>query len=245
MLHASFRPRLAASVISPLRFANPAGSARGISPRAAHRSGREPLGSSGSCHPEKAAAFHQDKEFLRFPVDSTLTWVTCSLCSTGITPSHRSYEAVRPWSVHRYFRPRGVSACAFSLSITRPGSQVPHESPDKSHAAYTPDPRMASKVGNLPCCSRDKVKIPVLGVIIPVFDASSADRLHSSLLSPHDVISVTPFNHNVHHRGLWTEAAYGCLKPPPTRRLRRTYLHLSYSMTISRLLDTITSIKVG
>src|ERR1700680_670238 len=57
--------------------------------------------------------------------------------------------------------------------------------------------------------------------------------------------SVTPFNHNVHHRGLWTEAAYGSLKPPPTRRLRRTYLHLSYSMTISRLLDTITSIRLG
>ena len=70
--------------------------------------------------PEKAAAFHQDKEFLRLPVDSILTWVTCSLCSTGITPFHRSYEAVRPWSVHRYFRPRGSSTCAFSLRITDP-----------------------------------------------------------------------------------------------------------------------------
>jgi hypothetical protein len=37
-----------------------------------------------------------------------------------------------------------------------------------------------------------------------------------------------------------TEAAYGSLKPPPTRRLRRALLHLSYSMTLSRLLDTIT-----
>jgi hypothetical protein len=110
-------------------------SARGISPRAAHRSGREPLDSSGSCHPEKAAAFHQDKECLRLPVDSILTWMTCSLCSTGITPFHRSYEAVRPWSVHRYFRPRGVSTCAFSLFITRPGSHVPYESPDKGHAS--------------------------------------------------------------------------------------------------------------
>src|SRR5580692_9185468 len=35
-----------------------------------------------------------------------------------------------------------------------------------------------------------------------------------------------------------TEAAHGGLKPPPTRRLRRAYLHLSYSMTLSRLLDT-------
>jgi len=49
----------------------------GISLRASHRSGREPLDSSGSCHPKKAAAFHQDKEFLRFPVDSTPTWMAC------------------------------------------------------------------------------------------------------------------------------------------------------------------------
>ena len=35
-------------------------SARGISPRAAHRSVLEPLDSHGSCHPLKAAAFHQD-----------------------------------------------------------------------------------------------------------------------------------------------------------------------------------------
>src|SRR5215472_7349256 len=37
------------------------------------------------------------------------------------------------------------------------------------------------------------------------------------------------------------EAAYGSLKPPPTRRLRRALLHLSYSTTISRLLDTTRS----
>src|SRR5215470_16884885 len=39
----------------------------------------------------------------------------------------------------------------------------------------------------------------------------------------------------------WAEAAYGSLKPPPTRRLRRALLHLSYSTTISRLLDTTRS----
>jgi hypothetical protein len=71
-------------------------SARGISPRAAHRSGHEALASSGSCHPEKAAAFRQVTEFLRLPVDSILTWVTCSLRSTDITPLPRYYGAVRP-----------------------------------------------------------------------------------------------------------------------------------------------------
>jgi len=78
-----------------------------------------------SIHParatlKKAVAFHQDKEFLRFPVDSILTWVTCPLRSTGITPLLCYYEAVCPWPVHRYFRPRGSSTCAFSLGITSP-----------------------------------------------------------------------------------------------------------------------------
>jgi hypothetical protein len=39
-------------------------SARGISPRAAHRTGRKPLDLFGSCHPMKAAAFRQN---LRVP----------------------------------------------------------------------------------------------------------------------------------------------------------------------------------
>src|ERR1019366_6147704 len=34
------------------------------------------------------------------------------------------------------------------------------------------------------------------------------------------------------------EAASGSLKPLPTERLRRAHLHLSYSRTLSRLLDT-------
>src|SRR5450631_3139461 len=42
-------------------IASSAESAQGISPRAAHRTGLEPLDSSGSCHPLKAAAFHQDQ----------------------------------------------------------------------------------------------------------------------------------------------------------------------------------------
>jgi len=41
--------------------------------------------------PRKPTGFRQDKKFLRFPVDSTLTWVTCSLRSTDITPLLRYY----------------------------------------------------------------------------------------------------------------------------------------------------------
>jgi hypothetical protein len=35
-----------------------------------------------------------------------------------------------------------------------------------------------------------------------------------------------------------TVAAYGSLKPPLTKRLRRTYLHLSYSIELALFLDT-------
>jgi hypothetical protein len=68
--------------------------------------------------PRKPTGFRQDKEFLRLPVDSILTWVTCPLRSTDITPLPRYYWAVRPWSVHQYFRPRGSSTCTFSFAIT-------------------------------------------------------------------------------------------------------------------------------
>ena len=92
-------------------------SARGISPRAAHRSGLDTLASSGSCHQPKAAAFRRELELLLSPVGPLPTSVTCPLCSTGITPLHHYYGAVRPWPAHQYFRPRGWAACAFSLRI--------------------------------------------------------------------------------------------------------------------------------
>src|ERR1022692_1551203 len=43
--------------------------------------------------------------------------MACSLRSPEVNPVHRYYEAVRPWPAHWYFRPRGASTCAFSLSI--------------------------------------------------------------------------------------------------------------------------------
>src|SRR6516164_6057101 len=44
--------------------------------------------------------------------------------------------------------------CLFPLHH-RPGSQVPYESPDKSHAACTPDPAWPVS-RSLPCLSQDK-----------------------------------------------------------------------------------------
>jgi hypothetical protein len=99
------------------RFRNVAESARGVSPRAAHRSGLDTLASSGSCHRTKAAASRRELELLLLPVGSLPTSVTCPLRSTGITPLPRYYGAVRPCPPHRYFRPRSFAACTFSLGI--------------------------------------------------------------------------------------------------------------------------------
>ena len=43
--------------------------------------------------------------------------MTCPLCSTGITPLHHYYGAVRPFPAHRYFRPQGWSRLCLSHSI--------------------------------------------------------------------------------------------------------------------------------
>ena len=95
-------------------------SPRGISPRGAHRSGREPLDSSGSCHRMKGCRLSaKTSRFLPFPVDLSIPApVTRPLPSTDITPLQQYYGAVRPWLAHRYFRPHASGACAFSLGIT-------------------------------------------------------------------------------------------------------------------------------
>jgi len=51
--------------------ANTAESARGISPRAAHRTGYDTLASSGSCHRKKASPFRCTIGLLPFPVGLT------------------------------------------------------------------------------------------------------------------------------------------------------------------------------
>ena len=51
------------------------------------------------------------------PVGPCSTAMTCPLCSTGITPLHHYYGAVRPSPARRYFRPHGWSRLCLSLSI--------------------------------------------------------------------------------------------------------------------------------
>src|ERR1700726_2976527 len=73
------------------------------------------------------------------PVGPWSTAMTCPLCSTGITPLHHYYGAVRPSPAHRYFRPRGWSRLCLFPWHRRPGSHVPYKSLVELRAAYTPD----------------------------------------------------------------------------------------------------------
>ena len=100
-------------------------------------------------------------------------------------------------------------------------SQVPYESLNQSHAPYAPG--TAQTVSRFPLCSsRNRTKAPVSMSFVELTMLDRKVRLRSSLSFILDMITVTPFNQNVHHRGHWTEAAFGSLKPLPTERPRRT-----------------------
>src|SRR6266853_3293464 len=97
--------------------------------------------------------------------------MTCPLRSTGITPLHHYYEAVRPSPAHRYFRPRGWSRLCLVWGFFCQGvsarRRIFYPSPvslfDPKSPFLRPDPRFARpsragavKVGrrtNLVACS--------------------------------------------------------------------------------------------
>jgi hypothetical protein len=172
------------------RIACRAESARGIAPRAAHRSGLEPLDSSGSCHPMKAAAFRQDRFGsscfqLSRPIKTRLA---CPLCSTGIIPLPRYYGTVRLCPADHYFRPRGASACAFSLSTAcRFSSSVLEPGIESRHLCT--GHRMASKQVSAMLIPRAEGTLRFRCRLLIRFDAFSVVHLRSSLYSIHDVIS--------------------------------------------------------
>jgi hypothetical protein len=68
------------------------------------------------------------------------------LCSTGITPLHHYYGAVRPSPAHWYFRPRGWSRLRLFPWHRRPGSHVPYQSLIELRAASMPDAAWAVSV---------------------------------------------------------------------------------------------------
>jgi len=97
-------------------------------PSPSQNSGLEPLDSSGSCHPVRAAALRRNRRappVASWPIMAS-TWIACPLRSTEITPLPRYYQAVRPSASHPYSRPRG-SIHLWLLRLHRcQGSHVPY-----------------------------------------------------------------------------------------------------------------------
>src|SRR5665811_1812511 len=87
--------------------------------------------------------------------------MTYPLRSTGITPLHHYYRAVRPSPAHRYFRPRGWSRLRLFPWHRRLGSHVPYKSQIELRAAYMPDAAWAVS-GHPPSLSRQMGQPPVL-----------------------------------------------------------------------------------
>ena len=136
-------------------------SARGISPRAAHRSGRETLASSGSCHPKEGCRLpsrqgvHPVTRCLHPNVDGLLPLLHGSYPASSLLRSSPSLASASVLSASWF-----CHLCVFPCHH-RPGSQVPYESQDTSHAFYTPDIAWAVS-RSLPYCSQSKCKTPVL-----------------------------------------------------------------------------------
>jgi len=79
----------------------------------------EPLDSHGSCHPVKATAFHRHHRVPpvpRWPLRSRCRW-PAPFAPRALPRFSTTTEQSAPDLAHRYFRPRGASACAFSLAI--------------------------------------------------------------------------------------------------------------------------------
>jgi hypothetical protein len=142
-----------------------------------------------------------------------------------LTSLHGHYPTSRLlWSSPRLAGASVLSAsrcyhlCLFP-SHHQPGSQVPYESPNESHASCTPDTTWpVSRYP--PCCSRSKPATPVLMSSWFGFDASSEVHLHSSLSPILDVIK-RPSRPG---RGRDSD----CSLPPAQTRAGATSAHGSY-----------------
>ena len=132
--------------------------------RDSHRSGLDTLASSGSYHRTKAAAFRCNVRLLPvWPGWPNSTAMTHPLRSTGITPLHHYYGAVRPSPAHRYFRPRGCSRLGLFPWHRRPGSHVPYKSLIELRAAYMPD--VAGQASGFPQLIPEEVPAPGSDII--------------------------------------------------------------------------------
>ena len=122
-----------------------------------------------------------------------------------------------------------ASPARFSSSVQKPGLE--------SRSLYTGHHMDSKQVPSMPL-SRSRATTPVL-MSPEILSMRRREFTCARLSSPYMTRSEPRLFHNVHHRDLAIEAAYGCLKPPPAGRLRRAHLHLPYSMALACLLDTI------
>ena len=95
-----------------------------------------------------------------------------------------------------------------------PGSQVPYESPDQPHACSAPD--TTGPISRYPpCCSRGPRVCLGFDATIVLFRCFTHRFACARLSDPHMTRSMSRLlTIRVHHRGHWTVAAYGSLKPP-------------------------------
>src|ERR1700730_9003124 len=160
------------------------------------------------------------------PVGPWSTAMTCSLCSTGITPLRRYYEAVRPSPAHRYFRPRSWSRLCLFPSHRRQGSHVPYESLVELRAAYMPD--AARTVSGIPRAHPGGRVIPRFWHRLNRFRHFCGGSLALASLDRACRNPVPAFPQRSPPR-LLTAAACGGLRSAPDCRTRRALLHLAYS----------------
>src|SRR5262245_6899402 len=114
-------------------------SAQGISPRAAHRSGLEPLDSSGSCHRAKAAGLPLTKGSSRRTDWPKSTAMTRPLRSTSIIPASPLLRGSPPLSGASVRSASRLEPLVPFPWHHRSGAHVPYQSPVELRAAYTPD----------------------------------------------------------------------------------------------------------
>src|SRR5882762_11788306 len=100
-----------------------------FTPSPSQNSGLEPLDSSGSCHPMRAAALRQNRRappVANWPIMAP-TWIAYPLRFTDVTPLLCYYEVVRPSAAHPYSRPRGSIHLWLLRYPRRQGSHVPYD----------------------------------------------------------------------------------------------------------------------
>src|SRR5450755_2627717 len=191
-------------------------------------SGLDTLASSGSCHRTKAAAFRRNFGLLPGynPVGPSSTAMTRPLRSTGITPLHHYYGAVRPSPAHRYFRPRGWSRLRLSFGIA--GQVLTFRT--RARLSFAP-PTCRMPLGQSQCipqaCPGRWVNPRFWHRLIRFRHFCSGSLALASL--NRTCRNLVPTFPQCSPPWLLTTAACGSLRSTPDCRPRRTYLHLSYS----------------